>query len=110
MKAFVIKLETTDGLEEAVDVADSYSSIMDKNRPLAKYISSEVKWNLDRNITSNNKRGIVIYNLLNVLFQSADTTNKVDLSKQLGIPSIYGQDYKSLTDDSGRAIQQVFLW
>lgn len=110
MKAFVIRLESTDGLEEAVDVADSYSSIMDKNIPLAKYISSEVKGNLDRNITANNKRGIVIYNLLNVLFQSADTTEKVDLSKQLGIASIYGQDYRSLTDDSGRVVQQVFFY
>jgi hypothetical protein len=110
MKAFVIHLETTEGLEEAVDVADSYSSIMDKNLPLAKYISSEVKWNLDRNITANNKRGMVIYNLLNVLFQSADTTEKVDLSKQLGIASIYGQEYKSLTDDSGRVVQQVFFY
>ncbi len=27
MKAFVIRLETTDGLEQAVDVADSYSSV-----------------------------------------------------------------------------------
>nr|MBA4167196.1 hypothetical protein [Chitinophagaceae bacterium] len=110
MKAFVIHLENTDGLEEAVDVADSYSSIMDKDLPLAKYISSEVKWNLDRNITTNNKRGIVIYNLLNVLFQSADTTAKVDLSKQLGIASIYGEDYNSLTDDSGRVVQQVFFY
>ena len=38
MKAFVIRLEATPGLEEAVDVADSYSSIMDKNPALAKYI------------------------------------------------------------------------
>ena len=110
MKAFVIHLESTDGLEEAVDVADSYSSIIDKNIPLAKYISSEVKWNLDRNIASNNKRGIVIYNLLNVLFQSADSTSNIDLSRQLGINSIYGQDYKSLTDDSGRVVQQVFFY
>ena len=110
MKAFVIHLESTAGLEEAVDVADSYSSIIDKNIPLAKYISSEVKWNLDRNIALNNKRGIVIYNLLSVLFQSADSTSNIDLSKQLGIASIYGQDYKSLVDDSGRVIQQVFFY
>jgi len=110
MKAFVIRLETTDGLEEAVDVADSYSSIMDKNQPLARYISAEVKSNLDRNIAANNKRGMVIYNLLNVLFQSADTNTRTDLSKQLGIASIYGQDYRSLTDDSGRVVQQVFFY
>jgi hypothetical protein len=53
---------------------------------------------------------MVIYNLLKVLFESADTTVKIDLSKQLGIASIYGQDYKSLTDDSGRVIQQVFFY
>lgn len=38
MKAFVIRLESTSGLEEAVDVADSYSSIMDKNPQLASFI------------------------------------------------------------------------
>jgi len=45
------------------------------------------------------------------LFESADTTNKMDLSKELGIPPIYSVDYKSLVDDSGRVVQQVFfLW
>ena len=110
MKAFVIRLESAEGLEEAVDVADSYSSIMDKNPQLASYILDQVKWNQERNVAANNKRGIVIYNLLKVLFQSADTATKVDLSKQLGIASIYGQDYRSLTDDSGRVIQQVFFY
>lgn len=110
MKAFVIGLEATEGLEEAVDVADSYSSIMDKNPSLAKYILDEVKWNHERNIANSNKRGIVIYNLLKILFESADTMSKIDLSAQLGIPSIYSQDYLSLTDDSGRVIQQVFFY
>jgi hypothetical protein len=110
MKAFVIRLEGTQGLEEAVDVADSYSSIMDKNPELAKFISHEVRSNLERNMATSNKRGIVIYNLLKLLFQSADTSVKSDLSADLGIPSIYGQDYKSLTDDSGRVVQQVFFY
>lgn len=110
MKAFVIGLESTEGLEEAVDVADSYSSIMDKNPPLAQYITDEVKWNLDKNIANSNKRGMVIYNLLKVLFESADTTKRVDLSQQLGISSIYSQDYTALLDDSGRVVQQVFFY
>lgn len=110
MKAFVIGLEATEGLEEAVDVADSYSSIMDKNPAIANYIFSEVKWNLERNIATNNKRGMVIYNLLKILFESADISTNVDLSAQLGIPSIYKQDYKSLIDDSGRVVQQVFFY
>lgn len=110
MKAFVIKLENTRGLEEAVDVADSYSSIMDKNPDLAKFILGEVKWNYNRNLAADNKRGLVIYNLLQVLFESADTSRKTDLSAKLGIPSIYGQDYRSLTDSSGRVVQQVFFY
>jgi hypothetical protein len=52
----------------------------------------------------------VIYDLLKILFESADTTKQIDLVEQLGITSIYGQDYKSLTDDSGRVIQQVFFY
>jgi hypothetical protein len=110
MKAFVIKLETTKDLEEAVDVADSYSSIMDKNPGLANYILGEVNWNYERNVRNNNKRGIVIYNLLQILFESADSTRKVDLSSKLGIPSIYSKEFRSLADDSGRVIQQVFFY
>ena len=110
MKAFVIRLEDTRGLEEAVDVADSYSSIMDKNPQLAKYILDQVKWNYARNEAEGNKRGIVIYNLLKVLFESADTSNKTDISSTLGIPSIYSKDFNTLTDSSGRVIQQVFFY
>lgn len=110
MKAFVIKLEDIRGLEEAVDVADSYSSIMDKNPELARYILEEVKWNRNRNIEQANERGTVIYNLLKLLFESADTANNVDLTGQLGIPSVYNQDYQSLTDSAGRVIQQVFFY
>jgi hypothetical protein len=63
-----------------------------------------------KNVQENNKRGIVIYNLLKILFESADTSRKVDLSAILGIPSIYGKDYSTLTDDSGRVVQQVFFY
>jgi hypothetical protein len=113
MKAFVIGLEKPrkiNDLEDAVDVADSYSSIMDKNKELASFIVNEVNVSYTKNVQDNNKRGTVIYNLLRILFESADTTKKVDLSALLGIPSIYGKDYKSLTDDSGRVIQQVFFY
>lgn len=113
MKAFVIGLEKprkTHDLEDAVDVADSYSSIMDKNKELAAFILNEVNVSHTKNVQDNNKRGMVIYNLLRILFESADTTKKVDLSSLLGIPSIYGRDYNNLTDDSGRVIQQVFFY
>lgn len=109
MKAFVIHLENA-GEEEAVDVADSYSSIVEKSPALARFILSEVKWNYDKNVSAGDKKGTIIYNLLQTLFESADTTKKVDLSAKLGIPPIYTVDHQSLTDDSGRVIQQVFFY
>ncbi|MGN6417269.1 MAG: hypothetical protein ACTHMC_07250 [Pseudobacter sp.] len=113
MQSFVIGLEKPkpgDELEDAVDVADSYSSIMDKDREMANFILNQVRWSYEKNVREDNKRGIVIYNLLKILFQSADTTTKTDLSAMLGIPSIYDQDYKGLLDDSGRVVQQVFFY
>jgi hypothetical protein len=113
IKAFVIGLERSKdkgNLEDAVDVADSYSSIMDKNPAIARYILDEVRTSYANNVRHNNKKGMVIYNLLQVLFESADTTRKVDLSSKLGIPPVYSVDYKSLTDSSGKVVQQVFFY
>jgi hypothetical protein len=109
MQAFIIGLEKA-GEEDAVDVADSYSSIFDKDTSLARFVLNEVKWNRERNGTSNNKKGIIIYRLLETLFESADTANNIDLSASLGIRPVYSLSYDSLKDDSGRVIQQVFFY
>ena len=109
MKAFIIGLERANE-EDAVDVADSYSSIFDKNPPLAAFVLNEVKWNYKRNLLNSDKRGTVIYHLMEALFESADTTNPADLSAKLGIPPVYTVNYDSLKDDSGRVIQQVFFY
>jgi hypothetical protein len=109
MKSFIIHLEKANE-EEAVDVADSYSSIFEKNPALARFILGEVKANYDKNIAAGDKKGTVIYNLLQTLFESADSTNRTDLSARLGIPPVYSVDYNSLADDSGRVIQQVFFY
>ena len=45
-----------------------------------------------------------------MIFLSADSTNHIDLSKEIGIPSVYTVDYNYLADDSGRIIQQVFFY
>jgi hypothetical protein len=109
MKAFIIGLEKASE-EDAVDVADSYSSIFDKNAPLAKFVLNEAKWNYKKNITVNNKKGIIIYNLLQTLFESADTTKKIDLSAKLGIPPIYKIDYNALKDSAGRIVEEAFFY
>jgi hypothetical protein len=109
MKAFIIGLERANE-EDAVDVADSYSSIYDKNPPLAAFVLNEVKWNYKRNLLNDDKKGMVIYHLLEALFESADTSDRSDLSAKLGIPPVYSIDYDSLKDDSGRVIQHVFFY
>jgi hypothetical protein len=113
MKAFISRIEATttlNNVEDAVDVADSYSSIFEKNRPLADFMRQEAGINYRRCADVNDKNGMVVYRLEKALFESADTTSKINLSKELGIPPIYSVDYKSLTDDSGRVIQQVFFY
>jgi hypothetical protein len=110
MRAFVGNLERSVGLEDGVDVADSYASIVETNKPLADEMLQNVNWNYDRNVSRNNKRGIVIYNLLRELFLSADSTKNIDLTKELGIPPVYSIPYSSLAGDSGRVIMQVFFY
>jgi len=110
MRAFVGKLEESNGLEDGVDVADSYASIVETNKPIAEKMLLNIKANYNRNLISNNKRGIVMYNLLYKLFLSADTNNHIDLSREFGIPPVYGVPYKALTNDTGRVIMQVFFY
>ena len=108
MKAFVANLDNTGTLEDAVDVADSYSSITDKK--LLKTILRYVIENENKSIQNNNDRGKRVYGLLKTIFLSADSSTKVDLTGELGIPSIYSVDNNFLADDSGRIVQQVFFY
>ena len=107
MKAFVSNLDKSKNLEDAVDVADSYSSIKDK--VLLQNILKNVSNNAIRNSNENNIRGKTIYSLLETIFLSADSSN-VDLTNEIGIHSIYSVDNKYLSDDSGRIVQQVFFY
>ena len=110
MRAFVKNLEKTDGPEDAVDVADSYASIAETLKPLADDMLRNVQENLRQSRQRENKRGTAIYQILEKLFLSADTTRKIDLTKELGIPPVYEVPYASLTNDSGRVVIQVFFY
>src|SRR5678815_3581251 len=103
MRAFVGNLERSSGLEDGVDVADSYASIVETNKPLADEMLQNVMWNYDRNVSRNNKRGTVIYNLLQELFLSADSTKNIDLTKELGVPPVYTVPYSCLLYTSDAA-------
>lgn len=108
MKAFVANLDKTGNLEDAVDVADSYSSITDKK--LLGTILSYAEQNELKSKQENNQRGTLIYGLLKMIMLSADSANKIDLTELVGIPSIYEISNKELQDEKGRIVQQVFFY
>ena len=111
MKAFVANLETSsssEDLEDAVDVADSYGSI--RNPALLKSMLKYVSDNEHRCTQNGNIRGQKIYSILKMIFLSGDSTNHIDLSKEIGIPPVYTVDYNKLADDSGKIIEQVFFY
>jgi len=107
MFAFTNGLEKTNSLEDAVDVADSYGSIV--NPELKDFMKRQIRENYEQSVQSGNKRGGVIYRILNTLFQSSEDST-INLSAELGIPSVYRVDHQSLADDSGHIVQQVFFY
>ncbi len=108
MRRFVDNLDKAEGLEDAVDVADSYSSI---NSPaLKKTLLKYVDENYAMANEANSARGMAIYQVLKDILLSADSTTKTDLTKLYGISSIYNIPLTELQDDSGRIIQQVFFY
>ena len=108
MRNFVSGLEKTTTLEDAVDVADSYGSIY--NADIKKIILGQINDNLIQSEQSSNKRGQTIYNLLNIIFLSLDSSAKIDLPSRLGIDGVYSMPIDKLQDSSGRIIIQQFFY
>ncbi len=108
MKAFVNGLEKSPTLEDAVDVADSYSSINDKS--IHNLILNQVQSNLHQAESSGNRKAKSIYTILNTLFLSIDTANHINLSDELGIPPVYFMPNKDMQDEKGRIIIQQFFY
>jgi hypothetical protein len=108
MQHFVDGLEHSKNLEEAVDVADSYASIYQPY--LRTLILLEVQKELNRNNASNNNRGVRIYQLMQDLFLSIDTTNHIDLGAKFGIAPVYTMPLKRLQDSSGKVVMQLFFY
>lgn len=110
MKAFVGNLEKSEGLEDGVDVADSYASIVESLKPVADEMLVNILDNYQRNLSGGNEKGIAMYNILNKLFLSADTTKQIDLTKELGIPPVYEVPFSALAYDSGKVAVQLFIY
>jgi hypothetical protein len=80
-------------------------------KPVADQMLQNVRRNYEEAARRNNKRGMVMYDLLYKLFQSsADST--INLSKEFNIPPVYGVNYRALAggSDSGRVVIQVFFY
>lgn len=109
MKAFVNGLDQTNSLEDAVDVADSYAAI-DSNKSVRKLILSQIQYNLLQAQQAGNKRAAGIYNILNTMFLSLDSTNKINMSEVLGIPPVYYMPNAAMHDSATApiVIQQFF--
>ena len=107
MKGFVANLDNNN-LEDAVDVADAYSSITDKT--LLQSMMENVVQNENRSIAENNKSSRIIYGLLKTIFLSADEKNDIDVAAQTGIPPIYDVANKYVQDDKGNIVEQVFFY
>lgn len=108
MESFVDGLERSASLEDAVDVADSYSSIYQPQ--LRQLILDRVQMNRLKNLYALNKKGERVYRILDVLFQSLDSSCHVDLAKELGIDPVYEMANQRLQDSSGRIVMQQFFY
>jgi hypothetical protein len=108
MRNFVDGLEKTQTLEDAVDVADSYASIYNKN--IRNLILDEVQQNLAVAEKRGSAKGQVIYRLLNTIFLSMDSASKVDVTASLGIEPVYYMPLKGLQNQAGKIVVQQFAY
>jgi hypothetical protein len=114
MRKFVGGLEYTEGLEDAVDVADAFGSIRDS--VLLQNLQQEVNRNFQKMSQEQNERGKVIYGLLASLFNTRQSSDKDavwarEMSEKLNLPPIDYIPFKDLVNDSaGRVYQEVFFY
>ncbi len=107
MKDFVTGLEAgkTDDLEDAVDVADAFGSIVDSS--LAEFLRQEIVTNYTRVSEAKNLKGTIVYGLLATLTKGS---NAGELSQSLNLPPINAMPFRSLANDSGIVYGQFFFY
>lgn len=113
MRKFVGGLQYTEGLEDAVDVADAFGSI--KDSVLLKNLQEEVNQNFKQMAQQGNQRGKVIYGLLASLFNTRQSSSEdaiwaKKMSERLNLPPIDYIPFKNLIDDSSGRINQVVFF
>ncbi len=106
MDSFVAGLDKSN-LEDAVDVADSYSSI--DNKKLQEGMLKNVMAFEKEAKENDNKKGIIVYGLLRTIFLSLNDSS-INLTKEIGIPPIYEVSNKYMQNDKAAIIEQVFFY
>ena len=108
MKSFSNNLEQYWGLEEAVNVADSYASISDSS--IKEIILTEVNKNYNAFKNTENKKAKIIYGLLYQIFKSLDSAKNKPPFKLFEMPSVFQINNVSLKDINGRINVQQFFY
>jgi hypothetical protein len=106
MRSFVDGLSYS-GVEDAVDVADSYASLKDSS--IRKIVLEQVRINYQKNVQINNKIGKVVYGLLKTLFATIDTSNK-SIATAFKIPNVYKLEVQDCKDENGKINVQQFFY
>ena len=108
MVSFTNNLEKYWGLEDAVNVADSYSSI--KDVAIKKIIYNEVLKNYNHFANNSNPKGKAIYGLLSQIFSSFDSIQFKNQQPLFDVPSVASLDNYLLKDNKGRINVQQFFY
>jgi hypothetical protein len=114
MRKFVGGLQYTQGLEDAVDVADAFGSI--KDSVLLRTLQQEVNENFRQMAREHNERGKVIYGLLSSLFNTRQSSSQDavwarQMAQKLDLPPIDYIPFGNLINDSsGRIYEEVFFY
>jgi len=95
-------------LEDAVDVANAYSSINDKS--IKKLMLDQIIENHEIAEANNNERGKTIYRLEKLILASSDSSSNINLSDSLGILPIYDVRNSFLKDSLGRIVLQMYFY
>lgn len=113
MQKFVSDLQYSEGLEDAVDVADAFASIRDSS--LLRDLQKQANDNYHRMVAEHNQRGEVIYGLLASLFNTRESSKEdkkwsKDMAAQLKLPPIDYIPFQNLESDSNHVYEEVFFY
>jgi hypothetical protein len=107
----LVKNDDITDIEDAVDVADAYVGIGANAdlKNVSDQILQKVKAYQSQYKGEGNNKGETVYRLFDLIFKSyKDTT--VNLSAQLGIPSITKVDYAALAKEKAQTVVKLYFY